>query len=383
MKRLNKPRVLIISFSPLNSDPRVLRQIQSLQNKYDLIIAGYESSMVTGIKEIILTKKELNFFQRIRNVLLIIFGLSKIYYWFFIPEINEIYSKLKREEFDLIIVNDFDPLPLALKLAKKCPILLDSHEYTPGELPMNNIRLYPLKIFNKWLVNKHITKVRKISTVSSEIARLYYENFEIDSPIVLPNVPNYRNIQPRRVSENKIKLVHHGIVSNNRGLEILIETMNHVGKLFELHLILLGSSAAINGFKHMSKDKSNIFFHKSVSFDSIIPFLNQFDVGIFILPPKSANALFALPNKFFEFVQARLAVIIGPSPEMANYVNEYKFGLITKDFCVEDLTKQLMSLDSQTVWEFKEAAHNAAAELCWENYLPNFISAVEGSLNQN
>jgi len=77
MKSLNLPRVLIISFSPLNRDPRVLRQIQSLQNKYDLIIAGYESSMVTGIKEIILTKKKLNFFQRIRNVLLIIFGLSK------------------------------------------------------------------------------------------------------------------------------------------------------------------------------------------------------------------------------------------------------------------------------------------------------------------
>jgi len=283
----------------------------------------------------------------------------------------------------LIIVNDFDPLPLALKLAKKCPILLDSHEYTPGELPMNNIRLYPLKIYNKWLVNKHITKVRKMSTVSSEIARLYYENFEIDSPIVLPNVPNYINIPPRRVPGNKIKLVHHGIVSNNRGLEILIETMNHVGKLFELHLILVGSSAAINEFKHMSKDKSNIFFHKPVSFDSIIPFLNQFDVGIFILPPKTANALFALPNKFFEFVQARLAVIIGPSPEMAKYVKEYKFGLITRDFCVEDLTKQLLSIDSQTIWEFKEAAHNAAAELCWENFSPNFISAVEGSLNRN
>jgi hypothetical protein len=132
----------------------------------------------------------------------------------------------------------------------------------------------------------------------------------------------------------------------------------------------------------MSKDNPNIFFHKPVSFDSIPSFLNQFDIGVYILPPSSTNAFHALPNKFFEFVQARLAVIIGPSPEMAKYVQEYKFGLITNDFCVEDLTMQLMSIDSQTVWEFKEAAHKAARELCWEHHLPDFIAAIEGSLNQ-
>ena len=45
--------------------------------------------------------------------------------------------------------------------------------------------------------------------------------------------------------------------------------------------------------------------------------LNAHDVGIHILPPVNFNNRWALPNKFFDYVQARLGVIIGPSPEMA------------------------------------------------------------------
>jgi len=382
MKRPNKPRVLIISFSQLNRDPRVLRQIQSLQAKFDLIVAGYGSCMIEGIKEINLTNKNLNFFQKIRNSMLILLGLSKIYYWFFKPEIIEIYSKLKKEEIDLIIVNEFGPLPLAIRLAKKCSVFLDAHEYTPDQIAGSNLRLYPSKIFARWLINKHITKVKKISTVSTEISLLYYKNFDIDLPIVIPNASTYKNLQPRRVSDHRIKLVHHGIVSNDRGLQILIETMNHIGKFFELHLILVGSEKAINELKNKCKNNSNIFFHNPVSFDSIPAFLNQFDIGVYLLPPRTTNALYALPNKFFEFVQARLAVIIGPSPEMVKYIKRYNFGLVTDDFFVEDLIKQLMSMDSQTIWKFKEASHEAAKELCWENYLPAFISALESSLNR-
>ena len=36
-----KPKILIISFSPIRSDPRVMRQIQALENEYDLTVLGF------------------------------------------------------------------------------------------------------------------------------------------------------------------------------------------------------------------------------------------------------------------------------------------------------------------------------------------------------
>ena len=45
--------------------------------------------------------------------------------------------------------------------------------------------------------------------------------------------------------------------------------------------------------------------------------MNACDVGVFCMPPINVNARYALPNKFFDFVQARLAVAVGPAEEMA------------------------------------------------------------------
>ena len=50
---------------------------------------------------------------------------------------------------------------------------------------------------------------------------------------------------------------------------------------------------------------------------------NAYDIGLYLLGEANANHRAALPNKFFEFIQARLALAIGPSPEMARIVNEY------------------------------------------------------------
>ena len=43
-------------------------------------------------------------------------------------------------------------------------------------------------------------------------------------------------------------------------------------------------------------------------------------------PPINFNNKLALPNKLFDYVQARLGVLIGPSPEMVHYVEEYDLG---------------------------------------------------------
>ena len=70
-----------------------------------------------------------------------------------------------------------------------------------------------------------------------------------------------------------------------------------------------------------------------------------------------------MPNKFFDFIQARLAIAVGPTPEMAALVHQYKIGVVSSDFSPERLAQQLNSLTQQQLADFKQNSVYAAKEL--------------------
>ena len=48
--------------------------------------------------------------------------------------------------------------------------------------------------------------------------------------------------------------------------------------------------------------------------------LNQYDLGVFLYPLKTLSHLYHLPNKFFDFVQARLGLVFSPAPEIDAHI---------------------------------------------------------------
>ena len=95
----------------------------------------------------------------------------------------------------------------------------------------------------------------------------------------------------------------------------------------------------------------------------IVPFLNRYDVGLCIYKPTSFNLLHSLPNKFFEFIQARLAVFSGPSPEMARLIRHHDLGVVAEDFSLAALQRALNGLNRKGIDHFKSQSHQAAREL--------------------
>ena len=107
---------------------------------------------------------------------------------------------------------------------------------------------------------------------------------------------------------------------------------------------------------------------------------NGYDIGLYLLPPTNFNHRYALPNKFFEFIQGRLAVAIGPSPEMAAIVRHYGCGVVAPTFEPESLAAELNALDAAAIAGFKHASHRAAAELCAERNAVLTLETVEHAL---
>ncbi len=120
-------------------------------------------------------------------------------------------------------------------------------------------------------------------------------------------------------------------------------------------------------------------------YDELITTLNDYDMGVFVLPPVNFSYAHALPNKFFDFVQARLGVIVGPSPELGPTVDQYGLGKVTTDWGAEALAAAIDSLTPEEVREFKgqrrpRAAHELSAEEAVGPWLRTVQRLVAGGL---
>jgi hypothetical protein len=106
-----------------------------------------------------------------------------------------------------------------------------------------------------------------------------------------------------------------------------------------------------------------VAIREPVPYQRLIPETAGYDIGVYILEPLSFNLRHALPNKFFEFIQARLAVAIGPSPEMQALVERHGCGVVAADFDPRSLAAALNALSGEQIEQLKARSHQAASLL--------------------
>ena len=219
-----------------------------------------------------------------------------------------------------------------------------------------------LQKFTIYMCNHYIPSAHRMITVSKGIAEEYQKEFRV-TPIVMTNAPNFEDLQPTKV-ESPIRLIHHGLATKARNIESLIDMMNYLDESYELNLMLIPRDKAYyQRLVRLAAGFKNINFLTPVPMTEISSFLNQFDIGVILYKPVTFNMRMSLPNKFFEYIQGRLALAIGPSHEMSRMVDEYKIGTISDDFSPQSLAASISSLSIEDIEEYKGNSHKYAKEL--------------------
>ena len=159
----------------------------------------------------------------------------------------------------------------------------------------------------------------------------------------------------------------------------MIETMDYVDSRFHLDLMLVPNHQHeyFDKLQVMTQTRKNVRIIPPVPFEEIIPFTSRYDIGFYILKPANFNHLYALPNKFFEFIQARLMIAISPNPEMARLVRQYNLGIIAKDFSPQEMAKSLNSLSKEQILQYKENVNKAAKILNAEKEGEKLLNIIE------
>lgn len=378
-----KKNILIISYSPLHRDPRILRQINSLKDEYNIQTIGLTNPNISNVDffEISFAPRCKTFYDKVKLGFKI---------WFCQPSAlrrNLMLDLVFQHNFnspDVIIANDWNGLYVAAILKEKrgwnAKVYFDAHEYFPEY--RNNLFW---KLFEKPLVTYTLKKYRTsfdiMSTVCPSLAKKYENYFKLRPKAVrvVTNAPNYEpTLMPSRVGD-KIKIIHHGIAMKERKLERMIDMMAYLPEdKYELYFMLvLGDKLYYDKLVQKASSYINIHFINPVPFSQIPLFTNQFDVGLFILNNDLITYRYALPNKFFEFVQARLAVAIGDSYEMKQYVKKYKLGIAADKNTAESLARKFLQLTPNDIMRYKQNAHKHAQELSAESNIAEIRSIIK------
>lgn len=281
------------------------------------------------------------------------------------------WKELPEGGFDIMVVEDLFLLPLAFSKKGKAKVVFDAREYYPRQNEGNLWFEMVEKRRRIELCRRFLPLCDAVLTVSDGLAKEYRKEFGVEATVVR-STPHYAEIEATHCSSDKIRMVYHGAASKNRKLENLIRIFELLGESFTLDLILVSDEGYQEKLKKRAANNPRIGFPKPVPFKDIIPTLNKYDIGFFYYEPTGFNIANCLPNKFFEYIQARIMVAIGPTPDMAKLVSQYQCGVVSEEFSVESMAKVLNSLTPEKINKMKNHSDSAAKILCFEKEQKKF-----------
>ena len=357
----------MVSFSPIHSDARVLRQLSVVARRAHVTTIGYGPQPTGADEHLQIPDGTPSLPQTPRGV-----ALLAARRWraaeLSAPASRAALTLAGEQSWDAVVANDARALPVAHRLAKGAPVWADLHEWAPEE--RTHVLAWRLLVapLMDHLCRTYLPRCAATTTVAASIADLYAERYGV-RPEVMRNAAPWADLSPTAVDGETIRLVHSGGAIPGRNLEAMIDVVHALGDGYSLDLYLMPGG---DGGRYLSALQSRAGGHARITFhDPVAPHelpatLNAYDIGVFWIPPFNTNARLTLPNKLFDFVQARLAIAVGPTMEMARVVREHGLGVVAEDFEVESAAASLRALTHEEITGFKDHAHAASRVLSFE-----------------
>ena len=260
----------------------------------------------------------------------------------------------------VVLVEEIELIPIGIYIKKSSAntrLILDLRDlyicnYTASQIlyrlfktPAQILAALQRNIFYR----KYLRQCDSIMIVNQSLCRLLDKHYACNASVVY-NYPCLKQISSNISISNKspvIKFVYHGLGLERRGLIDLIKAFQAVYSepiRISLDLYLVSMDASVRYYlESISSSHPNIKLQKPLDPTVLIKQTAHYDVGIVAYPPSDTSMQYSLPNKFFEYIHAGLAVMVSTSVELIDITNKYDIGLYAQDFNIESLTFMIKS----------------------------------------
>ena len=198
--------MLILSFSEIINDARVLKQVNLFKDGWAVTTCGFGPAP-EGVAEHLRVPDDeiwLNLDGRLITL--------------------KQYRRLlrgRKHDFQVVLANEPEAVPVALGLSPGWGVHADLHEYTPSLYEQNPAWNRRIKPYFEWLVGKYVRRADSWSSPSDGVGAKYLKEFGFE-PTTVANAAPHEPLSPSPVGD-AIRFVHHGGAQRNRRLDVMIQ----------------------------------------------------------------------------------------------------------------------------------------------------------------
>ena len=146
--------------------------------------------------------------------------------------------------------------------------------------------------------------------------------------------------------------------------------------------MIIGTGDVSEKLKKLVTDldlSGKVIFTGQIPFKYLHSWSLMADIGLSIEKDVSLNYHYCLPNKFLDYIQAGVPVIISPMPEMQTIVEKYNIGEIISSheplYLAGMMDEMLENTGKLAI--FRENIKKASIDLCWEKEETEFFRIFE------
>ncbi len=273
-------------------------------------------------------------------------------------------------------------LPLAARLAREKGGIYgyDTHEFAAEEYGDKRKWRFWHRPMVCALERAFIGDAAVVSAVSPGIAERLGTLYELPrASMVIRNTPAYEEF-PFRPTGERVGVLYHGLITPGRGFEATIDSVAAWRPEFDLTIRGPGEPSYLEALQQRIEQLGllgRVRLVPPVPTTALVREAAAFDIGLFALPGSSLQFEFALPNKFFEYVMAGLAVCVTDLPEMSRLVKQYDLGVTIREVEPGEIAAAINGVNRAQIDVFKRNALAAARELCWECESQKLVAAYD------
>ena len=299
---------------------------------------------------------------------------------------------IDQENPDLILANDCDTLGLAMrakeraaKRGKEIGILYDAHEYVKGVHRKHPVWRHAMMILEK----QGAERAGIMMTVSETIAQMLQDDYQLKvKPTVVLNAPRIEQpkIDPEfKTIRSKLGLsketplhVYVGAAAPQRGLDAMAEALikapgHHVA------LVVNPESPYVIGLQEKAREfgvADRLHVHPYVPEWYVSTFISDATSGVIPIL-KYPNHEISLVTKFFEFLHAKLPIIVSDVKTMAAEVRSRKNGLVFTAGNSDELAACYVEIAEHREKYVAAITPELLEEYSWEQQGDKLVSAFD------
>ena len=368
-----------LSFTDINNESRIFKEAFSLieANVFNnIIIVGYHAE---GLKKIEYLHPNIKLVRVSLPHLALAPRLLTKAVRVFILWVNFFFLCISNKP-KVINVHALELLPIGAltKLFTGAKLVYDAHELETERVVLKGY----LKNIAKILERLFIGFANLTIVVGPKIETFYRNRYKNLNIITVRNCPRFEKTKNNNALRTEFNIpkettiyIFSGALNKSRNIPRLISFFEH--HLCEKRaLIFMGKGHFEEKIKASPAFGKTIFLKQAVAPHKVTENLASADVGIHLGEDICLSYRLCLPNKMFEYIMARIPLLVTRLPEMEKIINTYHIGTTVNDLSDSTLIQAMEEIEKQPSQKMKKNIDRAAQDLNWENEEKTLVNAI-------